>query len=209
MDGIHLQHVQNRSRSSESHWSIEKRYKPASLLNSSRYRYANPNSLDITCTRRSTRSTNTSVARPSTISIIRSRGYHYPQLGSSRKLRQYKLVLNRNEPNAFPLIDLSTTFANLNGVVILKTKVLIQKFQYLFISYFDPAVDINVSLLEICPQAPWRGELVLFSIGRRNTFLTRTVGSLEIQNRAISQYLIRVKESMACGQDGPTLVMVE
>ena len=84
-------------------------------------------------------------------------------------------------------MNVDPIFANKNHVHIHSSTIIVsgEKERYIVYSYFDKAVNINVNLSEICPHNPWKGELIIFSLGKRVRLLSRPSGPKATLERAI------------------------
>lgn len=84
-------------------------------------------------------------------------------------------------------MNVESVFENKNHVYIHSAIVIVsgRKERYIVYSYFDKSSNINFNLSEICPQNPWKGELIVFSLGKRVRLLSRPSGPKTTLERAI------------------------
>lgn len=54
--------------------------------------------------------------------------------------------------------------------------------------YTQPGTDINETVAHIKPSSIWRGEVVIFSVGRRVPFLSRP-GTRKVLNKAVARFV--------------------
>lgn len=86
-------------------------------------------------------------------------------------------------------MSLDHIFANKNYMPIHSAICIVggAKENYIIYGYFDDSVDINFNLSKICTNSPWRGELIIFSLGKRVRLRSRPSGTKTIVERAIKR----------------------
>lgn len=91
-----------------------------------------------------------------------------------------------NRPNRPPVIDFSI-LDNPNNLHISSTTIIFngRKEKYIIYGYFDSTADINYNLARLCPANPWRGEIIIFSLGQRVRMLSRPYGTKDTLEMAI------------------------
>ena len=89
------------------------------------------------------------------------------------------------------MLSLDHILANENHVHIHSAICIVRggKERYIIYGFFDDSVDVNFNLLEIRPSSPWRGELIIFSLGKRVRLRSRPSGSKASLERAIERYV--------------------
>ncbi len=116
----------------------------------------------------------------------------YPSAPSGRSLQVVRARWFSDRPNRPPIIDFNC-FDNPNNAHVAATTVIvaqgIRRHKYIIYGYFDSAIPINYNLSEICPDYPWKGELMIFSLGRRIRLLSRPSGNNATIERAIKSYV--------------------
>lgn len=70
------------------------------------------------------------------------------------------------------------------------------KENYIIYGFFDDSVDVNFNLSEISPTNPWRGELIIFSLGKRVRLRSRPSGSKATLERAIERQASSLMRSL-------------
>lgn len=110
----------------------------------------------------------------------------YPSAPSGRSLQVLRATWFSNRPNRPPIIDFDI-FDNPNSVHITSTTIIIDegKHRYIIYGYFDSTNPINYNLFKICPNHPWKGEILIFSLGRRIRLLSRPSGNNATIGRVI------------------------
>ncbi|KDR66686.1 hypothetical protein GALMADRAFT_216898 [Galerina marginata CBS 339.88] len=131
-------------------------------------------------------------------------GYHYPRVASSRILRRFSAVVEKNQVNKLPTIDVSTKFQNTNDVDLHTAVVVVDEHRYMVVAYMDPQAPINLNLLEDCPEVEWRGELAIFSLGTRVRLHARPSGSIKILRKAINLYISQCLLADKYDEEWPT-----
>lgn len=91
-----------------------------------------------------------------------------------------------DRPNRPPIIDFDI-LDNPNNLHISSTTIIVNggKEKYIVYGYFDGTADINYNLAQLCPGNPWRGEIIVFSLGARIRMLSRPCGTKATLEMAI------------------------
>ncbi|KAH9478988.1 hypothetical protein JR316_0009451 [Psilocybe cubensis] len=117
-------------------------------------------------------------------------GYHYPlalaskyYLGRTRRCRAYADRLNHNKAPEVHTSVFSMPIRTKPQRTIISVDG--DAYRYLIVAYYNKRVIANPNLLQIFPSAPWRGELLLFSLGKVRPFLTRPVGPKILHQQVI------------------------
>lgn len=61
--------------------------------------------------------------------------------------------------------------------------------RFMIYGYFQPEADINATISKIKPSSIWRGDIVLFSLGRHVPFLSRPGAGRKVLNRAVARFV--------------------
>ncbi|KIM43802.1 hypothetical protein M413DRAFT_26097 [Hebeloma cylindrosporum] len=140
---------------------------------------------------------------------IPTHGYLYPRLSFSRYLQPCLAVVAVGKPNQLPQIEnLDEIFLNPNHYPVHPAIVVSGGNRYLIVSYFDHSLDINLTLLDISQHAPWRGEVLVVSLGQHVRVRVRPVGSIKVINDAIRLYLENCTEARKAEVELPSLLFV-
>lgn len=105
-------------------------------------------------------------------------GYMFSTTPSGRSLQVVRAAWFPDRPNRPPVIDFDDIFDNPQDIHVTTTTVIVNqgKQRYIIYGYFDSSFPINFNLSEICPDYPWKGEILIFSLGRRVRLLSRPLG---------------------------------
>lgn len=105
---------------------------------------------------------------------------------SNPNLRRCVASVDYSQPNDLPQIDVSHILTNPNNAPISSTIVTVDRHRFFILGYFDIQLPQNPNLQEIFPHLPWRGELIVFSLGRRIRVLSRPASARYVVQKAIS-----------------------
>ena len=107
---------------------------------------------------------------------ITAKGYHYATLSSGRRLTSCEVTFLVDQPNTLPIVDTSACFSNHGAIPCHSAKVIVGRHSYLIVGYMDPEKEANANLFDIMSHIAYRGELIVFSIGRNVRLLSRPNG---------------------------------
>lgn len=121
---------------------------------------------------------------------FQSTGFLYPCFPSGRVKQRTKGVWYPASPATQPIMAVNKIFSNRNHVHVSSSVVIVNggKERYLIIGYFDDTFNINHNLSTICPLSPWKGELIIFSLGKYVRVLSRPSGSKFTVKKAIKRW---------------------
>lgn len=86
-----------------------------------------------------------------------------------------------------PVPNLAQIFANPNKLATTSTTVVQGPRKYLVIGYYDSSLDANLNLQDLSPGLVWRGEVIIFSLGKRIRIKARPAGTQAQMEAAIRQ----------------------
>lgn len=115
--------------------------------------------------------------------------YHDQTIPSNPIFHRCVAVIDPDNPNSLPQIELSHIFSNFNNARVLSIIIVVDRYRFLIKGYLDFELPPNPNLLEIFPHLGWHGELMVFSLGRRGRPLSQLLGPRHIIRKAVILYV--------------------